>query len=120
MINQTFLGRKSADRLTLAREITLRTSEGEIRCDAEIDGSATSASLANAELLTRIDQALRATGYLPLRDMELTAAEGLVILRGRLPSYYMKQVAQEVVRSVPGVIEVFGDLEVVSPRSIPR
>lgn len=120
MTEQPLLDGRSTTRLSLARETTLRAKGQENLYDATLDASATSASLASAELLRRIDQALRATAYLPIRGLEFTVAEGLVILRGRLPSYYLKQMAQEVVRSVPGVNEVYVDLEVVSPRSLPR
>src|SRR5690349_11610121 len=70
------------------------------------DGDGASLTLANAQLLARVDQALRATGYLSLRELKCTVGEGLVTLRGRLPSYYMKQVAHVAVRAVPGVGDI--------------
>jgi len=57
---------------------------------------------------------LRATGYLPLRDLEIFAAEGFVTLRGRVPSYYLKQVAQAAVLALPGVDAVRNELDVFS------
>ncbi|MEX0729121.1 MAG: BON domain-containing protein [Planctomycetaceae bacterium] len=38
--------------------------------------------------------------------------EGAVILRGRVPSFYLKQLAQEVVRQTDGVSCIVNELEV--------
>ena len=40
---------------------------------------------------------LRRNGYLALRDIYCEDHEGVLTLWGRLPSYYLKQVAQEAV-----------------------
>lgn len=82
-----------------------------------VDAVPRSASQADARVADKIEQALRATGYLSLRNLEIFVAEGLVILRGRLPSYYMRQVTQAAVRGVLGVREVRDELDVVTPRS---
>lgn len=39
---------------------------------------------------------------------------GVLVLRGRLPSYYLKQLAQTAVARVPGVKEVDNQAEVVA------
>jgi osmotically-inducible protein OsmY len=59
-----------------------------------------------------VERALRATGYGPLRDLRVTARERLIILAGRVPSYYLKQVAQAAALVVPGVHQVRNDLDV--------
>jgi len=100
--------------------VACRTSREEPANDAYVDAASKSASPADAHLASQIDRALRATGYLCLRNLAFLVAEGLVILRGRLPSYYMKQVAQATVRAVPGVGDVHDELDVVSPRSTRR
>lgn len=139
IVDQPFSERSPAELTIAGRGIELRTGHEQPVHLAKVDATTTPASiayvdeqlqtdfaniapasLANAELRDRIDQALRVTGYLPLRDVGVIVAEGLAILRGRLPSYHLKQVALEVVRRVPGVSEVHDDLKVVSPRSIPR
>lgn len=38
--------------------------------------------------------------------------EGVLFLRGRVPSYYLKQMAQEAVRTVAGVEEIVNCIEV--------
>jgi len=68
------------------------------------------------KLCERIVQTLRATGYLSLRDLSVTAVDGLVTLRGRVPSYYLKQVVHSAVRELPGVVEMRDHLEVIAIR----
>jgi len=57
--------------------------------------------------------ALTATGYGSLRTVEVAAFGGAVFLSGRVPSYYMKQVAQEIAMQVAGVREVSNTIEVI-------
>ncbi len=86
---------------------------------APADGAQAAALLTQCvedlDLAERVGRALRATGYGPLRDLEVTVRTGLVILEGRAPSYYLKQVAQATALTVPGVDRVRNDLEVGRP-----
>jgi osmotically-inducible protein OsmY len=66
-------------------------------------------------LVERVQRALRATGYAPLRGIEVVVHARLVILAGRVPSYYLKQVAQETALAVPGTHQVRNDLDVARP-----
>jgi osmotically-inducible protein OsmY len=68
-------------------------------------------------LAERVERALRATGYGPLRDIRVAAHAGLVILGGRVPRYYLKQVAQVTALAVPGARQVRNDLDVGRPSS---
>jgi osmotically-inducible protein OsmY len=70
-------------------------------------------SLADLCLAERVEQALHAIGYAALRAVEVSACGGLVILQGRVPTYYLKQLAQATVVEVPGVQELRNDVEVV-------
>jgi osmotically-inducible protein OsmY len=40
---------------------------------------------------------------------------GVLTLRGRLPTYYLKQRAQEAVAGIPGVERVANEIEVAAP-----
>ncbi|MGE5195686.1 MAG: BON domain-containing protein [Deltaproteobacteria bacterium] len=82
----------------------------------ETIGSTKSAHPADVHLTKNVDRALRATGYLALRDLQVVVSEGFVILRGKVPSYHLKQVAQATALGVPGVLEVENELEVVSTK----
>ncbi len=70
-------------------------------------------SLVDLCLAERIERALRATGYSPLRAVAVAVCGRLVILRGRVPSYYLKQLAQAAAMEVAGVGEVRNDVQVI-------
>ena len=59
---------------------------------------------------------LRRSGYLALRDVACEVLGGVARLRGRLPSHYLKQVAQAIVAEVEGVIVVSNEIEVITSR----
>ena len=63
-----------------------------------------------------VERVLRSTGYSCLRDIEISVHHEVVFLRGRVPSFHMKQVAQTAARSVSGVGEVCNELNVVCSR----
>jgi osmotically-inducible protein OsmY len=66
-------------------------------------------------LAERVERALRATGYGPLRGIQVAVQARLVILGGRVPSYYLKQVAQATALAVAGAHQVRNDLDVGRP-----
>ena len=66
-------------------------------------------------LAERVERALRATGYGPLRGIAVTVQERLVILGGHVPSYHLKQIAQATALAVPGADQVRNDLDVGRP-----
>jgi osmotically-inducible protein OsmY len=59
---------------------------------------------------------LRRSSYFELRDVSCDFSGGTRTLRGRVPSYHLKQLAQASVAEVPGVVEVNNRVEVVMPR----
>jgi osmotically-inducible protein OsmY len=72
-------------------------------------------SVVDLDLAERIRRALNATGYSPLRAIEVAVHDGQISLRGRVPSYFMKQIAQATVMAVPGVGELCNELDVIRP-----
>lgn len=60
-----------------------------------------------------IQRAMNTCGYAALRDLGCEFRAGVATLRGRVPSWYLRQVAQAVVRRVPGVVQLVDCLEVV-------
>jgi hypothetical protein len=50
--------------------------------------------------------------YHALRRVSCEYRDGILTLRGRLPSYYLKQVAQEAVAPVAGVDRIVNCIEV--------
>jgi len=63
-------------------------------------------------LFTRIDSAIHGSPHLTGHTLHIEMRPGRIVLRGIVPSYYQKQVAQEVVRMVDGVERVDNQLEV--------
>lgn len=53
------------------------------------------------------------SGYLALRDVSCQARDGEVHLRGRVPSYFLKQIAQEIAGGVEGVRQVINRIDVL-------
>jgi hypothetical protein len=58
---------------------------------------------------------LRRSAYLALQHLSCEFCAGELTLRGRLPSYYLKQVALAVVATVEGVRRIDDQIEVTSP-----
>ena len=58
---------------------------------------------------------LRNSGYHELRLVSCDFHEGVLTLRGQVSSFYLKQVAQELIRRLDGAEEVNNHLEVVAP-----
>jgi osmotically-inducible protein OsmY len=61
------------------------------------------------------EQRLRSSPYLALRSVCCDEQDGALILRGSLPTYYLKQMAQAIVARVEGVEQVTNQIEVRAP-----
>jgi osmotically-inducible protein OsmY len=61
------------------------------------------------------EERLRRSGYLALRDVACMARDDVVYLHGRLPSYFLKQLAQEIAAGVEGVRRVVNRIDVLRP-----
>lgn len=57
---------------------------------------------------------LRSSPYLPVRSLACEFDRGVLRLRGRLSSFYQKQLAQEAVAGLLGVEEVINEVVVAS------
>ncbi len=58
---------------------------------------------------------LRQNAYLALKNISCEFHDGVLTLQGCVPTYYLKQVAQEVVAPVEGVERVENRIEVLAP-----
>jgi hypothetical protein len=72
---------------------------------------------AAAELAERC---LRRNPYLALKNVCCDWLDGVLVLRGCLPSYYLKQIAQEAVASLDGVGRIDNQIQVVTPAGQPH
>jgi osmotically-inducible protein OsmY len=66
-----------------------------------------------SSLADRVDVALITNPYLTGRTLRFETDGGRVILRGRVGTWYQKQMAQELIRRVEGVELIDNCLEVV-------
>jgi hypothetical protein len=61
----------------------------------------------------RLEQHPHFRGRTSLLAIELV--EGTIVLSGRLPSHYLKQLLQEAIRRMPGVVNIDNQVDVVWP-----
>ena len=78
---------------------------------------ATPARTAHPGLKELAEGCLRRNPYLALRNVACDCRGGALVLRGCLPSYYLKQVAREAVARPEGVRAVDNRIQVVPPAS---
>ena len=57
---------------------------------------------------------LRQAPYAALRQVSCRLRDGVLTLRGRVPSYYLKQTAQALLISLDDVLQINNELDVVS------
>lgn len=72
----------------------------------------TSFPASDPNLASRISADFFHSGYGPLRAVSVMANGGVVTLKGRVPTYYLKQLAQHRAIRVPGVIVVENQIQV--------
>ena len=72
--------------------------------------------LEDQRLAQRVERALCATGYGALRTVRVTVSERVVVLGGRVSSYYLKQVAQATALAVSAAHQIRNDLHVVKAK----
>ena len=63
-------------------------------------------------LADRVTNVLARNPHIAHRSLRCEAADGRVVLRGVVRSYYQKQMAQETLKTVDGVNEIENQLEV--------
>ena len=73
-------------------------------------------TILDRNLIETVARALRETGHPAMRSLDIEISGGVVILWGRVPSYYQKQLAQETVQRVAGVQGIANGIEVVCCR----
>lgn len=71
-------------------------------------------SAAEGGLAQAIGHALSASAYPILRRLDIAVEQGTVVLSGQVPTYFLKQIAQELAGAAPGVQRVFNRI-VVAP-----
>ena len=62
----------------------------------------------------RVQNVLDTASYSELRQVRCERKRGIIFLRGRVRSYFLKQLAQEVIRDVEGVSHLVNAIEVLN------
>ena|SRR5271167_1554764 len=75
----------------------------------------TATSTRRPEIDRKVEERLRGSSYLALRDILCLASDGVLYLHGCVASHYLKQVAQELASGVEGVRHVVNLIEVLRP-----
>ena len=65
-----------------------------------------------SDVAERAETLLRRNGHLFHQTISCEYQDGVLTLRGVVPSYYLKQVAQEVVASLEDVVQIDNRMEV--------
>jgi hypothetical protein len=68
----------------------------------------------DTDLLQRVTRFLNQKGHVLLQSLEITVDQGVVLVRGRVPTFYLRQVAIACIKHVAGVTKVVDLIEVVS------
>ena len=70
-------------------------------------------AFAHWETRKTAEERLRHSDYLELRNVSCDFHEGVLTLRGRVPSYHLKQLAQSLLSELAGMLKLNNQLEVV-------
>jgi hypothetical protein len=74
-----------------------------------------SGSFPSLEVVQAAEARLRTVPYFTVHKITCECDDqGVLFLRGRLPSFYQKQLAQEAVAGLPGVTQIMNETQVVS------
>ena len=66
----------------------------------------------SCDLLQRIDTAIKTSPHLSGHQVFCQEESGIVVLHGRVRSFFQKQMAQEALKRLDGVEQVINELEV--------
>jgi hypothetical protein len=78
----------------------------------EPTAKAMSTATLQSPLFERIHSALTSSPFVPSNEVRVEAADGRVVLKGSVRSFFQKQMAQEAIRRVDGVETIDNLLEV--------
>ena len=67
---------------------------------------------ADRNLLQRVKGFLYQRCYGPHRALEISVEQGVAVIKGRMPTFYLRQIAVESIKRVAGVIQVVDLIEV--------
>jgi osmotically-inducible protein OsmY len=66
----------------------------------------------NSRIEEAVKNRLQESAYPSIKHLDCEFDDGILVLRGRLPSFFEKQVAQETVAGLDGIKEIVNCVEV--------
>lgn len=66
----------------------------------------------DGDLLQRVTRFLHQKGYPPHLALEISIEQGVVVVQGRVPTFYLRQIAVECIKHVAGVARVIDLIKV--------
>ncbi len=69
----------------------------------------------SARVIQLAERRLRSDSHLVLSNLSCDFRDGFLVLRGVLSTYYLKQLAQEVVADLAGAERIDNQIEVITP-----
>jgi hypothetical protein len=70
-------------------------------------------------IVQAVERRLRESSYYYLRSIRCAFESGVITLRGRVPTFYLKQTVQAIVEKIDGVEQVVNLVEVFDSRQAP-
>jgi osmotically-inducible protein OsmY len=70
-------------------------------------------------IVQTVERRLRESSYYYLRSIRCAFEAGVITLRGRVPTFYLKQTVQAIVEKIEGVEQVVNLVEVFDSRQAP-
>jgi len=68
---------------------------------------------ADRELLYQVKTSLQHRGYWSIRSLEIRVKQGIAVVQGQVPTFYMRQIAVECIKCVGGVTKIIDRIDVV-------
>jgi osmotically-inducible protein OsmY len=91
-------------------------NDGKIASSVFMNEEAEQLAARDRSIVDAVYRALRASGYCQLLRLQVYCDHGRVTLQGRLPTFYLKQVAQSALRSIHGIRDIDNDITVLSSK----
>ena len=99
----------------MTNELTSRIKR-ENRTPAHRSRDNSTIDMAYDEVAKAVLHRFRTCQYFEIRRVNCEIRQGVLVIHGQVSSYYLKQLAQESIRSLAGVIRIVNRLEVVYPQ----
>ena len=80
-----------------------------------LNPACTKPEISHASIRDLAERCLHSNPYLALKNISCDLLDGVLFLRGCLPTYYLKLLAQEAVANLDGVDRIDNQIQVVTP-----